>query len=299
MARKERIHYEGALYHVICRGNNRDYIFEKEHEKAKYLELLRTYKKRYRFKLYAYCIMGNHAHMLIEVGEIPLSKIMQGVQQVYTYYYNKKNNRSGHVFQQRHKAILCNRDHYLLSLIRYIHQNPQRAGIKEGLNYTYCSHKNYIGDNLDSLVDRQFPLSLFGKSLEQQLEGYNEFIGIKENGIKNLKDEELMIDIEDNQVKEKNNYNYPLVDIVDAVCEYYNITRGEISLKVRTSRFVEARKTVVFLAKKYSEVSNKELAQILNLSQPAISNIIADDAAKEKYKTDITDIYIYRLSNLK
>lgn len=80
MARKQRVHYEGALYHVICRGNNREYVFGKEEDKKIYLETVIRYKKKYNFKLYAYCIMGNHVHLLIEVDKVPLSKIMQGIQ---------------------------------------------------------------------------------------------------------------------------------------------------------------------------------------------------------------------------
>ena len=89
MARKPRVHYEGALYHVITRGNNKEKIFGEENEKEEYLRIIKKYKDRYGFKLYAYCIMDNHAHLLIEVGNIPLSKIMQGIQQVYTQRYNR------------------------------------------------------------------------------------------------------------------------------------------------------------------------------------------------------------------
>ncbi len=76
MSMKPRIHYEGALYHVIVRGNNRAYIFKSGGKKEEYKKIVSKYKKRYRFKLYAYCIMDNHAHLLIEVDDIPLSKIM-------------------------------------------------------------------------------------------------------------------------------------------------------------------------------------------------------------------------------
>jgi len=294
MARKLRIHYVGAIYHVICRGNNREFIFEKNYEKEKYVELLIRYKKRYHFKIYAYCIMGNHAHMLIEVGETPLSKIMQGIQQVYTYYYNKKSNRSGHVFEQRYKATPCNKDNYLLSLIRYIHQNPVRAGMTEGLKYPYSSHINYISDNADGLVDIGFPLGLFGSSLKHQLEEYNDFMGEKENAIKEPDIEELMDETMKYQEKEEKAHKYSLDDIIKAVCYYYNIKREEISIKVRTKQLVNARKIVILLAKKYTDVSNKELSEALNLSQPTISNIIADEVVEEKYKKEM-DSLLYRV----
>lgn len=147
MARKPRIHYEGALYHVLVRGNNRSYIFRSKDNKEEYKTIISKCKKRYRFKLYAYCIMDNHAHLLIEVEDIPLSKIMQGIQQVFTQYYNRRNRTTGHVFEQRYKSFLCDKDHYLLSLIRYIHQNPVRSKLTGTLDYEWSSHREYIGNS--------------------------------------------------------------------------------------------------------------------------------------------------------
>ena len=94
----------------MARGNNGEYIIKDEQDKKHYIDIVKKYKERYQFKLYAYCLMDNHIHMLIEVSEVPLAKIMQGIQQVYTQHYNKKYKRTGHVFQQRYKAVLCNKD---------------------------------------------------------------------------------------------------------------------------------------------------------------------------------------------
>jgi len=124
MARKPRIHYQDAFYHVIVRGNNRAYIFKSKDNKEEYKKIVSKYKKRYRFKLYAYCIMDNHAHLLIEVANIPLSKIMQGIQQIFTQYYNRRNRSTGQVFGQRYKSHLCDRDEYLLPLIIKLGTHP-------------------------------------------------------------------------------------------------------------------------------------------------------------------------------
>jgi len=104
--------------------------------------------------------MDNHAHLLIEVDDIPpLSKIMQGIQQVFIQHYNRKNRTTGHVFEKRYKYYLCDRDAYLLQLIRYIHQNPVRSKLKNSINYEWSSHKEYIGNPV--LADVDFPLSTF------------------------------------------------------------------------------------------------------------------------------------------
>ncbi|MDD2402348.1 MAG: transposase [Clostridia bacterium] len=306
MARKTRIHYEGALYHVICRGNNKEYVFKEDKNKEKYLQLIRKYKEKYSFKVYAYCIMGNHVHMLIEVGNIPLNKIMQGVQQAYTYYYNKRNNRSGHVFEQRYKAILCDKEEYLLALIRYIHQNPVRAGIKEGLNYQYCSHKTYIENselgssivkNVDDLVDVQFPLSLFGEESRRQLEEYIRFVGEEEELIPTIKEEDLISEVEEckNSKCENKEYGeetlkYPIDTIITAVCSYCNIKKEEVRFKIRTRKIVEARKIIIYMAKEYSDITNKELSELINVAQPTISNIITDKTTEEKLRSEISNV---------
>lgn len=144
MARKPRIDYEGAFYHVIVRGNQRQRIFKDATDYQKYLQFLSTYKQRYRFFIYSYMLMSNHVHLLIEVQSNPLSKILQGINQSYTMYFNRRYKTVGHLFQGRYKAILCDRDEYLLALVKYIHLNPVRAKIAnrpEG--YIWSSYNHY------------------------------------------------------------------------------------------------------------------------------------------------------------
>jgi REP element-mobilizing transposase RayT len=103
MARKLRVEYVGAFYHVICRGNQRQVIFRSDADRKHYLERLEHYRQRYGFNVYAYVLMSNHVHLLIETGKVHLSKIMQGLQFRYTGYYNRKYNKVGHLFQGRYK----------------------------------------------------------------------------------------------------------------------------------------------------------------------------------------------------
>ncbi|MBM2805453.1 MAG: hypothetical protein HW419_3346, partial [Deltaproteobacteria bacterium] len=98
MGRKPRVHFPGALYHVIVRGNQRQATFRSDADRRRYLELLNQYRTRYGFHLYAYVLMSNHVHLLLEVGETPLAKAMQGLQQSYTLYFNRKYQLVGHLF---------------------------------------------------------------------------------------------------------------------------------------------------------------------------------------------------------
>lgn len=179
MARKPRVFYEGALYHVIVRGNNKAYIFKNDEDKVAYLEKLFKYVDQYGAKLYAYVVMDNHCHMLMGVGEVPVSKIMQLVQQTYTGLYNRKHNQTGHVFEQRFKSILCDRDAYLLPLVRYIHQNPVRAGIG-GLDYPYSSHNLYMRNDV-KVCQTQEVLGQFEGSTKKAVMRYLEFVSKSED----------------------------------------------------------------------------------------------------------------------
>ena len=116
MARKPRVHFPGALYHVISRGNQRQDIFFEDKDLKTFLSYLSEYKTRYPFYLYAYSLMKNHFHLLLEVHGTPLSKIMQSLLFRYTRYFNKRYGKMGHLFQGRYKAILCDKDAYLLRL---------------------------------------------------------------------------------------------------------------------------------------------------------------------------------------
>ncbi len=178
MPRKPRIEYPGAFYHVLVRGNQRQKIFKDAGDYQKYLQTLTVYKNRYRFFLYAYVLMGNHVHLLLETGDIPLSRILQGINQSYTLYFNRKNRTVGHLFQGRYKAILCDRDAYLLSLVKYIHQNPLRAKIAQTLKaHPWSSHHAYDGrSNPLGLVDTDQVLRMFSESKSRSRSRYRAFM---------------------------------------------------------------------------------------------------------------------------
>ncbi|MDA8099424.1 MAG: transposase [Nitrospiraceae bacterium] len=178
MARKPRIEFSGAFYHVIVRGNQKQRIFKDTADFQKYLLILTVYKNRMGSRIYAYVLMNNHIHLLIETGDIPLSKVMQGINQSYTLYFNRRYRTVGHLFQGRYKAILCDREAYLLGLVQYIHRNPLRAGIADRLDgYPWSSHHAYSGKkNPLGLVDTDHVLRLFSENRSRARRKYREFM---------------------------------------------------------------------------------------------------------------------------
>ena len=129
MARPLRITYPGASYHITSRGNERKDVFKSKRDREKFLEYLESASQRYDAVVHAYCLMGNHYHLLMETPSGNLPQIMRHINGAYTTYFNVKRQRSGHLFQGRYKAILIEADTYLLELSRYIHINrPERIG---------------------------------------------------------------------------------------------------------------------------------------------------------------------------
>lgn len=129
MPRHPRIHASGLLYHLMARGNNGQPTFLDQTDYDGFLTALQTTRGRYPFRLYAYVLMPNHVHLLVEVGATPTGKLMQALFTAYVRAFNRRHRRRGHLFQGRYKAIVCDRDSYLLELVRYIHLNPVRAGL--------------------------------------------------------------------------------------------------------------------------------------------------------------------------
>jgi putative transposase len=113
VARKPRIEIAGGLYHIITRGNNRRRIFRSHDDLSKFLGFLELQKSRRPFYLYAYCLMPNHLHLLAEMHDAPISRVMHALLTAYSQYHNRKYQKVGHLFQGRYKAILCQSDRYL------------------------------------------------------------------------------------------------------------------------------------------------------------------------------------------
>ena len=144
MARAWRIEYEGALYHVLSRGNERRDIFWDDDDHRMFLTGLAEAGERFALDVFAYLLMGNHYHLLLRTRRANLSKAMQWLGVSYTTRFNSKQSRSGHLFQGRFKSMLVQNDAYLLHLSYYIHRNPLRAGMVERLaDYRWSSYRAY------------------------------------------------------------------------------------------------------------------------------------------------------------
>jgi len=178
MPRAARVVFSSMPYHIISRGNNREKIFQQEEDFEKYLEICRRYKDQYDFRLYHWVLMNNHIHLLIETKEnSSLSKVMQGINLAYTLWFNRKNGKVGHLWQDRYKSAVVERDSYLLECGRYIERNPLRAGIiKDPREYPWSSYRVYGYGKEDGLTDRHEIYEGMGKDQTQRQKAYREYV---------------------------------------------------------------------------------------------------------------------------
>jgi putative transposase len=177
MARPLRVEYAGATYHVTARGNERKKIFNAGGDYDKFIEYVSAAREKYRFLLHAYILMGNHYHLIVETPEGNLSRAMHYINSSYTTYTNIKRKRSGHLFQGRYKAILIDKDSYLLELSRYVHLNPVRAKIADTPQaYRYSSYHAYINDNDSDLIHTGTILGMVSGKRNKAKYLYREFV---------------------------------------------------------------------------------------------------------------------------
>lgn len=178
MARPLRLEYAGALYHVTARGDGREDIYVDDGDRDRFLGLLSEVIERYNWVCHAYCLMSNHYHLLIETPDGNLSKGMRQLNGVYTQTFNRVHRRVGHVFQGRYKAILVEKEAYLLELARYIVLNPVRARmVGSPADWPWSSYLATCGDSEPPCwMSTEWLLSPFGDSAVQRRSRYKEFV---------------------------------------------------------------------------------------------------------------------------
>jgi len=227
--------------------------------------------------------MGNHVHLLIETGRIPLSKILQGINQSYTIYFNRKYRTVGHLFQGRYKAILCDRDKYLLALTKYIHLNPIRANIIRSLvEYPWSSFPAYIGKAPKGIVNTDRILRMFSENRAEArrllLDFMNDGKVMKKEEVYSTIDQRLLGDDDfvekvinkyDGEIrKEKRKRGESLFDIANAIEEFSGVSLEGIRAMSKSRKNSTGRALLSIIASEYG-YSGQEIADFIR-RDPAI-----------------------------
>lgn len=313
MGRPLRIEFPGALYHVTSRGNERKSIFLDDADRFRFLEILKDYHGRYNILLHSFVLMDNHYHLILETPKGNLLKVMHGINGGYTSYFNRRYERSGHLFQGRYKGILVEKDAYLLQLSRYVHMNPVRAKIvKKPEQYRWSSYPSYIGKEKEyKWVEYSWILSNFGKDGSSAKNGYREYVEESfnkdmENPAKNLYGQLILGSdefieriremfsgktISKEIVERKRLLKSPLPeDIIEKVAKAFGVNRDLI--KEKNIRGNVARKAAIYLVQRYCNLRNDETGKIFgDLHCSAVSKVstrFKEELANNKALAKIT-----------
>ena len=180
MPRQARLDIPGALHHIMVRGINKAKIFDDDQDKTRFLERLGQNVLAGNCSVYAWVLMNNHVHILFKSGSYGISAVMRKQLAWYAQYYNRRHKRTGHLFENRYKSILCDEDNYLLALVRYIHLNPLRANIVKTIQeldrYPFCGHRTIIGKADHPWMDVKYVLHQFGNTRRKGILEYQQFM---------------------------------------------------------------------------------------------------------------------------
>jgi len=251
--------------------------------------------------------MPNHVHLLIEIGSTPLSKVMQGLQFTYTQYFNRKHKTVGHLFQGRYKAILCDKEVYLVELVRYIHLNPVRAKlVKRPEDYRWGSYPVYLGNRKEPMVTTDFVLEHFGRNRTLAVRAFHRFVmeEVREGSRQDLYDVKLQTILGSDDFveklpvrsqEEKVHYQVPLAEIVQSVCRSLKLEEEELKRRDRGRRAAEARHRIGYIARElagltYGRVARRFERETISFSI-GVRRIAERMRRDEEFKREMDGIY--------
>ncbi len=306
MPRPARIEYENAFYHVMNRGKAKQLIFHGALYYQAFLGTLAEAQQRFQCIIHAYCLIGNHYHLLIATPNANLSRIMRHINGVYTQRYNRLKKVDGPLFRGRYKAILVDQDAYLLQLSRYIHRNPidmKRPLVRHLEDYPWSSYPAYIGKAKSiHWLERETTYCMLGH--KQHCKGYENYVmqGVDEEteqfyekgslgaiiGDKDFKGwvyEKLLPELEAEEKIRVIQPDLTMDDITNDVAMNYGTCVNDIRKIIKgPQKGNEARKLSMYLCQELAAVGLREIAEYFNLSHASSVSYITHQVRKMKCK---------------
>ncbi|MDG5813986.1 transposase [Chitinispirillales bacterium ANBcel5] len=243
MPRTRRFEEPGSLYHIMAHSIEGKDMFCDDYDRSEFLLRLEKGLNKTGFQCYTWTLMDNHYHMLIRTNHLKLEKLMRGLNGGYAQYYNKKYSRTGYLFQDRFKSVLCQDQNYAANLVKYINLNPLRAGkvtsMEELKAYTWCGHRFLLGENCaigERFQSRAECLGRFGKEEKEAVRNYIQFL--QENYVEDVAEEAGMLSEVETQEVEKSCKGWPTVigdaDFIKRAMKRY---QSEMNLKHRKADY--------------------------------------------------------------
>ncbi|MBK5239708.1 transposase [Clostridium sp.] len=299
MARMARLKAADAIYHIMCKSISEVTLYRDSEDKKKYLSLVKKYKNLHNVKIYGYCLMDNHVHLLLDSNGADISKVMHGINFSYAMYFNKKYKRDGHLFKGRFKSKIVDNDQYLKTVSLYIHNNP--SSICEFKDcpekYAFSSLGVYIGKKRDhfNIVDYRFVMDLFSNNLSTARKSYYSLIdGCTDEKLK----EEFEFEDEKTEYRSGRKIpitNYTAKDVMNFIALKMNISEFHSFTKYRR-KLVGAKALIVVLMRclcnlKFSDISDS-LGNITQARVSQLTSIGIELIETDKKYTNIIDEFI-------
>lgn len=259
----------------MFRGNNSQNLFFEDDDRTQFCNYLSETSEFYSCKIHLFCLMTNHVHLVIEVGYIPLSKIMQTIASRYARFINQKYNRKGHLYESRFNSIVIQDEKYLLELCYYIHMNPRKAGIVHDIDeYKWSSHQTYSGNQTFPWVTTELVLEILIKNIDSENNHYFHFIQDRKDKYKTPSlcriDANGDLTICDAIHKYNSNFtqqnkliNFPINRIITIICNVMQIPPEKITTNTLERKFVLARSMITYFAHYHAGYLLTDIAIIL------------------------------------
>ncbi len=256
LPRIARDYSEIKVYHIIIRGIDKQEIFFDEDDRYKFMNIIENTKEKYKYEIYSYCLMDNHVHFVIYDKQDKISKIMQSIQISYALYFNRKYERTGHLFQNRFFSKKIEDRDYLKVVCRYIHQNPLKAGIGRTEEYKWSSYKEYIKKS--RIISSKLLLSIFSEDIEN---AKKEFIKYHNLDVEKSKQDELN-DVFEYEMYEK------LTDeeVKKCICELLDI--NNVNKILQSSNKI--RNEYLVILKSLKMISIRQLSRVIGINRKII-----------------------------
>jgi putative transposase len=301
MPRIARVKLEGAIYHIMARSISEVDLFITDEDKKKYMLLIKEYQKVYNFNVYAYCLMSNHVHLIVDSNGADVSKIMHCINFKYARYFNTVHNRHGHLFQDRFKSKIVDDNRYLIALSAYIHNNPlDLKGFEDcPEKYYYSSLAVYMGLRRDdfNILDREFIIDLFG---QEKSESRKRYIGLvfrtRAVPLDDIVKEEVEFKEDKTEYRSERRIlvrDFSIEKVIQFVVDKFNIDKMLLYLKHK-KEIIPARSILILLLRNLCNASCKDICGILgNITSSRVSKLsslgVSLMSSDDKYKNVINE----------
>lgn len=244
----------------MLRGNDRQKVFNDQEDKDQFVAILLERREKADFSIYAYCVLDNHVHLVLREQDIAIANVIKSIGVRYAHYFNKKYERIGHVFQDRYRSENVEDEAYLLTVVRYVHHNPEHAGICKAIDYPWSSYPFYSLEGLSQLAEIEDILTIFSSDIPKARAQFTEFSKLSD-------EDHTIMDIDDNRP----DIEAKIKQLMDHYLHASKLTLGELKQKKNQS----VRDKLIMDIAARSGWSIRKIAAITGLNREMVRSAVA------------------------